>query len=658
MKRFFTTCVCMVLFACAFLPTAGAEQVTWTVDMASQGIDMSDTLYGLFYEDINYAADGGLYAELLRNRSFENRDLLNPSSYDHLTGWMFNHRNKGKGSVELKTEAPLNENNPSYMQVTVDGGAYRIVNFGYPRQQTRPGIALTVGKTYRFSLWLRNVDFEGDLEIVLENSTNQPLSNTISIAPDGGEWQKYEGFTFTATADEMAWLRIVCNGMGTFHMDMASLLPGDAYGAHWQNGGLRADLVDALMGLNPSFLRFPGGCVAEGSYYKHNFYNWKDTIGPVEQRRENENTWGYMQSYGLGYHEYFQLSEDLGALPLPVVHAGVLCQARGSQDLPVTKEEMEAFIQDVLDLCEYALGDETTYWGQKRGENGHPEPFDLQYLAIGNENWGEDYYYRYGQFKQAVNEKYPQLTCIVAAGPVAEGPLFEECWRLIKTRYPRDVVDEHYYMDSQWFLDNVNRYDAYDREGNPVFLGEYAAHEPVNFGARPNNLYSALCEGAYMTGLERNSDIVKLASYAPLFARDGFAQWTPDMIWFNERDVFFTPNYYVQQMFASTLGRYILEDAIGAEGMYTVCSMGEGEAYLKAVNVSEEEKEIKLVLSHTGYTGTAEAFLLTGPHKGAVNSFDTPLLVAPAKMEIAMQNGEGTLHLPPYSVVTITIPAE
>ncbi len=652
MKRFWVLLLCMLCFA----SSSQAQGVIWHVDTQSKGIDISPTLYGVFFEDINYAADGGLYAELLRNRSFEYRNLQNPTRYDALTGWMFNHRNKAAGNAELQSEAPIHPNNPDYMRITVESGDYRIINAGFPKQATRPGILVEKGAEYRFSVWLRQVNFDGEILVALEDSKGELYSNEIVIKPDGSGFNKYDGYRLTAAADGTVWLRIIARGTGTFDMDMASLMPVDCYGAAWQNGGLRSDLVNTLKALKPSFLRFPGGCIVEGSYYKRNVYSWKDTIGPLETRKENENTWGYMQSYGLGFHEYFQMCEDIGALPLPVVHAGVLCQARGTDELPTSKAEMESHVQDVLDLLEYVLGSADTTWGKKRAENGHPAPFDLRYLAIGNENWGAEYFSRYEQIEKAVKAAYPDIVCIAAAGPVADGGLFEDNWRRIRAGFPSDMVDEHYYMASDWFLQNVNRYDHYNRNGNPVFLGEYAAHEPAVSGKRPNNLYSALCEAAYMTGIERNSDLVRLACYAPLFARDGFAQWTPDMIWFNESDVLKTPNYYVQQIFSTTRGDYLLEDACEENGVYTLATGSKSAIQLKLVNVSGEKKEIEIDLKGSAFTGEAKGLVMGGESKTVVNTFGSPFKAVPNDFQVDFSEGKAWIDVPDYGLVSITVP--
>ena len=327
-------CLVMLIMLCSM---AAASEIstssTLTADASQTTIEMSDMLYGLFFEDINYGADGGLYAELLNNRSFEYEDILNPSTTDHYNGWGFNLAHGAVGSASVMTENPLNESNPTYMRVKCENGIYRFANLGYQASTFTGGIPVEKGKTYRCFVYMRNAgDFDGQVEIALTKRTGTSIAVPKRFKPTD-EWQKYE-LTFTPSYTEDAVLSFYMLGTGSVDFDMASLIPADAFGADWPNGGLRADLVQALKDLNPAFLRFPGGCITEGSYYKSNFYDWKDTVGPVEQRKENFNTWGYMQSYGLGYYEYFMLAEALGAEPLPVVHAGLLCQARDEGALP------------------------------------------------------------------------------------------------------------------------------------------------------------------------------------------------------------------------------------------------------------------------------------------------------------------------------------
>ena len=644
------------LLLLTMLPGAALAEATTastlTADAKATTIEMSDTLYGLFFEDINYGADGGLHAELLNNRSFEYEDVLFGKVTDHYTGWGFNLAFGATGTAKVMTEHPLNANNPTYMQVTCTKGEYRFANLGYQSTTFSGGIPVEEGKTYRCFVYMRNAgDFDGQVEIALTKRTGKSIAVPKRFTLTD-EWQKYE-VTFKSQYTEDAVLSFILHGTGAVDFDMASLTPADAFGADWPNGGLRADLVQALKDLNPSFLRFPGGCVTEGSYYRKNFYDWKDTVGPIEERRENFNTWGYMQSYGLGYYEYFMLSEAIGAEPLPVVHSGLLCQARDVKEAPLTIAETREYAQDLLDLIEFANGDVTTEWGALRAEMGHPEPFNLKYLGIGNENWDQVYWDRFDILYKAVKEAHPEITIISSAGPVAEGDMPARAWRTIRQKYADTIVDEHYYMGSDWFLNNVGRYDRYPRT-TKVFVGEYACHEPDQGGRRPNNLYSALCEAAYMTGLERNSDVVAMASYAPLLAREGMQQWTPDLIWFNAREVLLTPNYYVQQMFASTVGDQVVASELDGlnKRIYHIVTRTEDRLYVKLVNVSAYADSMTLNLKNVP-DGLASVTRLTGDKK-AVNTFQNKDRVAPEKSRVTLENGSVSLELPAYSLTILT----
>ncbi len=640
----------------ALLPVT-AVAATLTADAASTTVQMSDTLYGLFFEDINHGADGGLYAELLNNRSFEYEDILNPRDVDHYNGWGFNLAFGAKGKATLLSDAPLNENNPHYMRVTCEKGDYRFANLGYQASTFAGGVPVEAGKEYRGFVYLRNGgDFTGTVEVALTKRTGRAIADAVQVTPTD-EWQKY-AFTFTPASTEDAVLSFVMHGTGSIDIDMASLMPADAFGSEWPGGGLRTDLVEALRGLNPQFLRFPGGCIVEGSYYRSNFYDWKDTIGPIEERRENFNTWGYMQSYGLGYFEYFCLAEALGAEPLPVVHSGLLCQAREAREASLTMEETRAYAQDILDLIEFANGDVTTPWGARRAEMGHPEPFDLKYLGIGNENWDQQYWTRFDILYGIVKEVHPEITVVTSAGPVAEGSLPGYAWAVIRGKYPETIVDEHYYMAPDWFLKNTHRYDNYPRT-TKVFLGEYAAHQPtLGNGRRPNDLYSALCEAAYMTGLERNSDVVVMASYAPLMAREGMQQWTPDLIWFNAREVLLTPNYHIQQMFAATVGDEVVASACEGENelLYHVVTRTADKLYVKLVNVSDKAEPMTLTLANVP-DGAATYTQLTG-EKNAANSFQKKDRIAPVGGECAFTGGAMAVTLPAYSATIFTFTLE
>ncbi len=642
----------LALLLVFMLPLTGLAS-TLTADANVTTAEMSDVLYGLFYEDINYAADGGLYAELLQNRSFEYQDILDPQPHQHLNGWIFNLAHDAYGTASVEKDDPLHENNPSYLRVKGISGEYRFANAGFGATTLEGGVPLDKGRSYKCSVWMRNAgDFDGQVEISLTLRSGRSLAVPKRFTLTD-EWQKYE-LTFKSSYTEEAVLSFILHGTGSVDFDMASLIPTDSVGADWPGGGLRADLVKALKDLNPGFLRFPGGCIVEGSYYQHNFYDWKDTVGPLEQRRENFNTWGYMQSYGLGYYEYFMLCEEIGAEPLPVVHSGLLCQNRTLYEDHMTLDQVREYAQDLLDLIEFANGGTDTVWGGLRAEMGHPEPFNLKYLGVGNENWDKVYWDRFDILYNAVKAAHPEIEIVSSAGPWAEGSVPENAWKLIRRKYPDTIVDEHYYMSGDWFLNNVDRYDDYPRETR-VFVGEYAAHEESPTGGRrPNNLYSALCEAAYMTGLERNSDVVYMASYAPLLAREGMQQWAPDMIWFNDREVLLTPNYHIQAMFAKTLGDQVVDSALKGlnKRVYHVVTRTENRLYVKLVNVSAYADEMTLNLENVP-DGRVVVNTLTGD-KDAVNTFAEKDKVAPVKSTLDFADGTLQMTLPAYSAVILT----
>ncbi|GAA2647570.1 alpha-L-arabinofuranosidase C-terminal domain-containing protein [Streptomyces vastus] len=513
---------------------AAAEDTTdyaITVDPKTKGAKIDDTMYGVFFEDINRAADGGLYAELVQNRSFE-YSTADHASYTPLTSWATTGTAKA-----VNDDGRLNERNRTYL--TLDGGS-SVTNSGY-----NTGISVEKGKVYNFSVWAR-ADQASALTVTLADADGA-LAEARRVTARGG-WAKYTA-KFTATRTS-ATGRLAVATAGPVALDMISLLPRDTYKGH----GLRKDLAEKIAALDPSFVRFPGGCLVNtgsmagydeaSGWQRKRSYQWKDTIGPVEQRATNANFWGYNQSYGLGYYEYFQFSEDIGAMPLPVVPALVTgCgQNKATDDDALLKRH----IQDTLDLIEFANGPVTSEWGKKRAKMGHPKPFNLTHLGVGNEeNLPNEFFARFKQFRAAIEAKYPDITVISNSGPDDTGSTFDTAWKLNREANV-DMVDEHYYNSPQWFLQNNDRYDSYDRNGPKVFLGEYAS--------QGNAFKNALSEAAFMTGLERNADIVKLASYAPLLANEDYVQWRPDMIWFNNHASWNSASYEVQKLFMRNVG--------------------------------------------------------------------------------------------------------
>ncbi|MCX4910174.1 alpha-L-arabinofuranosidase C-terminal domain-containing protein [Streptomyces sp. NBC_00878] len=516
-----------------------------TVDPKTPGARIDDTMYGVFFEDINRAADGGLYAELVQNRSFEYSTADN-RSYTPLTSWATTGTAK-----TADDDGRLNARNRTYL--ALDGGS-SVTNSGYST-----GIAVAKGKAYDFSVWAR-AEGPPPLTVTLRDADGE-LAPARRVGARGG-WAKYTA-RLTATRTSTTG-RLTVAAEGPVALDMISLIPRDTYKGH----GLRKDLARKIAALDPAFVRFPGGCLVNtgsmqdyseaSNWERKRSYQWKDTIGPVEQRATNANFWGYNQSYGLGYYEYFQFSEDIGAMPLPVVPALVTgCgQNRAVDDDALLKRH----IQDTLDLIEFANGPVTSEWGKKRARMGHSKPFRLTHLAVGNEeNLPNEFFERFKQFRTAIEAKYPEITVISNSGPDDTGSTFDTAWKLNREANV-DMVDEHYYNSPAWFLQNNDRYDSYDRNGPKVFLGEYAS--------QGNTFKNALSEAAFMTGLERNADIVKLASYAPLLANEDCVQWRPDLIWFNNHASWNSANYEVQKLFMRNVGdRVVPSSATGTPSL-------------------------------------------------------------------------------------------
>ncbi|MGW7726361.1 alpha-L-arabinofuranosidase C-terminal domain-containing protein [Streptomyces canus] len=546
------------LGATAFLVAAGlvpapahAEDVTdyaITVDRAARGAEIDDTMYGVFFEDINRAADGGLYAELVQNRSFEYSTADN-SSYTPLTSWTVS----GAGQV-VNDEGRLGERNRNYLSL---GAGSSVTNAGY-----NTGIHVEEGKKYDFSVWAR-ADAGTALTVSLQDADGTLATARRATVTKSG-WARYNA-TFTATRTSSGG-RLTVASSAAAALDMVSLFPRDTY--RGEPNGLRKDLAEKIAALHPGFVRFPGGCLvntgsmedysAASGWQRKRSYQWKDTIGPVEQRATNSNVWGYNQSYGLGYYEYFRLSEDIGAMPLPVVPA--LVTGCGQNKAVVDEALLKRHIQDTLDLIEFANGPASSTWGKVRAKMGHAKPFRLTHIEVGNEeNLPNEFFARFKEFRAAIQAKYPDIQVISNSGPDDSGTTFDTAWQLNKDAKV-DMVDEHYYNSPQWFLQNNDRYDSYDRGGPKVFLGEYAS--------QGNTFKNALTEAAFMTGLERNADVVKLASYAPLFANEDYVQWRPDLIWFNNHASWNSANYEVQKLFMTNVGdRVVPSTATGTPSL-------------------------------------------------------------------------------------------
>ena len=554
---------------------------------------ISDLLIGVFFEDINYAADGGLYAELIQNRDFEytpadkaNRDTAWNSRY----AWTVSGRQL---SFTIDSTAPVHPNNLHYaaLEVTQTGGA--LINSGYD------GIALKKGDEYEFSLFAKSGDGKTKNLLVKLVAQDGSVLAQQTVKTSSANWKKYTT-KLIATADAKdARLELAPQSTGRVQLDMVSLFPKKTFKN--RKNGLRADLAESIAAIRPRFIRFPGGCVSHGDGLD-NIYRWKNTIGPLEARKPQPNLWRYHQSAGIGYFEYFQYCEDIGAAPLPVIAAGVPCQNSrieangGGQQGGIPMSEMDAFVQDILDLVEWANGPVTSKWGKLRAAAGHPAPFNLKYIGIGNEDLITDIFEeRFTMIYKALQQKHPEITVIGTVGPFHDGTDYEQGWELAsKLKVP--MVDEHYYESPGWFINNQHYYDNYDRSKPKVYLGEYAS--------RGNTLFNALAEALYLTNVERNADVVHMTSYAPLLAKEKHTQWNPDLIYFNNTEVKPTVNYEVQKLFGINSGNEYIpasvklsseDEAVNKRfGMSVVRDTASGNIYVKVVNILPVSTSFKL----------------------------------------------------------------
>ena len=540
---------------------AGLKPIKATVTAQPEETkEISDLLMGIFFEDINYSADGGLYAELIQNRDFE----YDPSDREGDKNWNSTHSWKLEGenaTFTISTSDPIHPNNPHYAVLKTNQPGAALTNTGFD------GIALKAGEKYDFSLFARIPEGSksGKLLVRLVDADGTVQGET-TVTVSSRSWKTYKA-VLTAKTSADTRLELRPQSAGEIELDMISLFPQNTFKG--RKNGLRPDLAQTLADMHPRFVRFPGGCVAHGDGLK-NIYQWKNTIGPLEARKPARNLWGYHQSMGLGYYEYFQFCEDIGAEPLPVLAAGVPCQnsachgdLRGGQQGGIPMSEMGAYIQDILDLIEWANGDaRKTKWGKIRAESGHPKPFNLKYIGIGNEDLITDVFEeRFTMIYLAIKEKYPEMIVVGTVGPFNEGTDYVEGWKLAdKLGVP--MVDEHYYQSPGWFLHNQDFYDKYDRsKKTKVYLGEYATHIP----GRRANMETALTEALYLAALERNGDVVHMSSYAPLLAKDGRTQWNPDLIYFNNREVRPTTGYYVQKLYGQNAGDHYIPSQINLD---------------------------------------------------------------------------------------------
>lgn len=607
---------------------------------------ISNMLTGVFFEDLNYAADGGLYAELIQNRGFEYHPkdkLYRDKAWNSTYAWSLKG---GHTTFIVDSASPVHSNNPHYAVLDVKAPGASLANGGFD------GIAVKKGETYNFSAFVKQLQGKAGLEVRLVSEKVGVLAKA-GLTNISSSWKTNKA-ALVPTADA-ADVRLELQPLhtGTVAFDMVSLFPQKTFKG--RTNGLRADLAQAIADIKPKFIRFPGGCLAHGDGIQ-NIYKWKNSIGPLEARKPDRNLWGYHQSMGLGYFEYFQFCEDTGAEPVPVLAAGVPCQNSGTggggQQGGIPLSEMGQYIQDIVDLVEYANGDVTTAWGRRRAEAGHPKPFNLKYIGIGNEDQiTEVFRERFDMIYKALRKAHPEITVIGTAGPFFEGTDYEEGWK-IATNLKVPVIDEHYYRPPGWFINNQDFYDRYDRNKSKVYLGEYAASLP---GGNKTYWETSLAEALYLTSLERNGDVVSMASYAPLLAKEGHTQWNPDMIYFDNTAVKPSTGYYVQQLYGQNAGdRYLpasitlsnTQEAVGKRIAYSVVKDSKtNDLIVKLVNLLPVPVNTQIDFSGAVADGaSASKTLLTG------NPSDKA--VRPVTSNVTAAN-KTALELPAYSFTVI-----
>lgn len=695
MKKIITLIITLLMvLTIGTTPVSAADNLVLEVSADSNSYAISDNLYGAFIEDISYGCDGGLVSNLVNNNSFEYQ-------FNNVTAWQ-----SDLDGFEVSTENPLNSNNPTYAVLTVNEKG-SLTNTGYTemykyktyeRDDSKASTAdmgFKENVNYDFSCYLYNEDYQGTISVYLNSPKNKSNVTQLDISACGNAWREISA-TLPSVAQEDGGLTIEFNGTGTLYLDFVTLVPENSYGygtQEWKYTTLRSDLYTALEQLSPSFIRFPGGCLAEGDSLD-NLYNWKNTIGPLEERKQSYNLWrddfgrDYINTNAMGYHEYFQLCKDLNAQAVPVVNVGLTCQARNGYDDHVialeksamtddewqtyltetrnidpedtqaredftnyinslginSREDFEAYldtvalrpdtsqwdayVQDVLDLIEYANGDaNTTYWGALRSANGSAEPFNIKYIALGNENWGEIYQRNFEALYKEVKEAYPDITVISSSGTSMSGEAYDYNWKWISEDYADTIVDEHYYTKDAFLLGINDRYDSFDREGPHVFIGEYASTSP-GFGTiqTKSTLFEAAEEASYLTGIERNGDVVEMACYAPTFAKVNAQSWDINLIWFDSQEVVLTPSYYTQMLFSNNTGNTYLESAFAngetvQNGVYQSVTVDEKTqtAYIKLVNTQGEKQTVDVSLNGFENVNRVSQQSISGNYKSACN---------------------------------------
>jgi len=628
-------------------------QHTLTVKVKEPKASIQPTMWGIFFEDINLGADGGLYAELVKNRSFE---FSKP-----MMGWTILGKPLTEGDFTVLNRLQQNSANPRFLRVALHNNAKGSI--GLNNEGFR-GMGIKKDLRYDFSVLYRQTAANVKMYIELVNEKGENIGGgSVATSFSGTEWKK-QTLSFNATAVAMkAKMNIWFEGDGTIDLDMVSLFPEDT----WKKrpGGMRADMVQLLADMKPGFIRFPGGCIVEGFDLAQR-YQWKKTIGPIEERQLIVNRWNfefphraapdYFQTFGLGFFEYFQLAEDIGAEPLPILNCGMACQFNSAELVPL--DQLDPYVQDALDLVEFANGDASTKWGKLRADMGHPASFHLKLLGVGNENWGPQYLERLKIFTKAIKARYPEIKLVNSSGTDPNGERFDYLNRELRSMNA-DIIDEHYYRKPEWFFSNARRYDNYPRTGSKIFGGEYAAQSDKTVSVDNKNCWlTALAEAAFMTGLERNADVVSMASYAPLFAHIEGWQWTPDLIWVNNLQSYGTPDYYVQKLYSLNKGTQVIpitlnnEVVAGQDSLYAAACIDAttNELIIKLVNASAKEQTN--ILSLEGVKKLAAQGSLTvlqSDNLYSINSFDQPQKVAPKESAIAVKGKKINLTAAAYS---------
>ncbi len=627
-----------------------------TVEIGNKaGAPIQSTMYGIFFEDINFGADGGLYAELVENRSFEF-----PNS---LMGW------ETFGNVEVSTFHPAFDRCPHFVTLRTAGHREKRTGLG---NSGFFGMGLKEGLAYEFSVYARQNELHGQpsrIRVELLGENNEVIASE-KIAIETNKWARHTATLHPSKTVAKGKMRIFLDSKEAVDLDHVSLFPED----NWH--GLRADLVKDLEDLHPGIFRFPGGCIVEGADLETR-YQWKNSVGRPENRPLNENRWNtcfahrlypnYFQSYGLGFYEYFLLAEKIGAEPLPVLSVGLACQYQNDdndKNAHVAVDDLQPYIDDALDLVEFANGAVTTKWGALRAEMGHPAPFNLKQIAIGNEQWGPMYPERLEKFMEQLRKKYPEIKICGSSGPSSDGKDFEYGWQEMR-RLGVDLVDEHYYKEPDWFLKNAGRYDDYPRTGPKVFAGEYAAHTKNHNEVLPtdmNTFEAALSEAAFMTGLERNADVVLQATYAPLFAHVDGWQWRPDLIWFDNLKSVRTPNWYVQMLYGTNAGTNMVsalengKPLEGEDGLYVSAVMDKnaGCTIVKIVNVNDAARDVTLKMKGMKDGKEAKVTTLHSDDARATNSPQKGYSVQPEEKTVTLTT-QPTLSIPAKSFVVVRL---